>query len=566
MHMGEKLNPELEMAIYVDRYNSGSSLYLGYDKLNDEWTLIIRHSGNIDNIIGTVVNECVYLLAGFAVIKIYTYNISVLQTDSRILYIDKSNHYSYGRLNNFYEKYISCVGDEFTDRYGLTGKGVCIGVIDNGLNIRNIEFRNDDGIRIQSYWNQNMIYDPDYPNRYGTGRVYDHDEIYALYEDASYILETTTTHGTEVTSVAAGSNIGVAKNADIVMVEQLLDNELPDTIGIMMGLDYLVRYSMENEQPMVINLSYGNNYGAHDGSSILEMFIDEVSKLSKINIVTGSGNDGAKALHTSGILGNVSFVDLDIAVSGGVNNFGIQVWKSYADKFDVIVYSPSYDAVLYLTEGQIVTGASSNNTGIYGIFEEPSPYSVNQLIYVFFQSEKSIEEGIWRLRLIPKSIINGIYNAYLPSEAYITGHVLFENSSAFGSLTIPATAQSIITVASYDHRLGTFAGFSGRGFTTDNKYKPDIAAPGVGVTVAFGDEFYSVADGTSISAAVVSGCAALLMQWGQIEGNDPFMYGERLKAQIIRGARPVETIQNYPNRYIGWGTVCMRDSFRGLIV
>ena len=95
--MGEKLNPELEMAIYVDRYNSGSSLYLGYDKLNDEWTLIIRHSGNIDNIIGTVVNECVYLLAGFAVIKIYTYNISVLQTDSRILYIDKSNHYAAGR-------------------------------------------------------------------------------------------------------------------------------------------------------------------------------------------------------------------------------------------------------------------------------------------------------------------------------------------------------------------------------------------------------------------------------------------------------------------------------------
>ena len=44
--MGEKINPELELAINSDAYTPGSNLYLGYDKTRDEWTLIIRHSGN----------------------------------------------------------------------------------------------------------------------------------------------------------------------------------------------------------------------------------------------------------------------------------------------------------------------------------------------------------------------------------------------------------------------------------------------------------------------------------------------------------------------------------------
>ena len=94
--MGEKINPELELAINSDAYTPGSNLYLGYDKTRDEWTLIIRHSGEIDDLEGTLVNESVYLLGGFAVIKIYTYNIYYLQLDPRILYIDKASYYSYG--------------------------------------------------------------------------------------------------------------------------------------------------------------------------------------------------------------------------------------------------------------------------------------------------------------------------------------------------------------------------------------------------------------------------------------------------------------------------------------
>ena len=73
--MGEKINPELELAISSDAYSPESSLYLGYDREKDEWSLIIRYSGDIKDLEEDVLNECVYLLGGFAVIKIYTYNI-----------------------------------------------------------------------------------------------------------------------------------------------------------------------------------------------------------------------------------------------------------------------------------------------------------------------------------------------------------------------------------------------------------------------------------------------------------------------------------------------------------
>ena len=153
--MGEKINPELELAINSDAYTPGSNLYLGYDKTRDEWTLIIRHSGEIDDLEGTLVNESVYLLGGFAVIKIYTYNIYYLQLDPRILYIDKASYYSYGAERgttapeqNTYARYAACLTDSQVGVMPVYGDGVCIGVIDSGLDIRNEEFCRDGRTRL----------------------------------------------------------------------------------------------------------------------------------------------------------------------------------------------------------------------------------------------------------------------------------------------------------------------------------------------------------------------------------------------------------------------------------
>jgi hypothetical protein len=58
----------------------------------------------------------------------------------------------------------------------------------------------------------------------------------------------------------------------------------------------------------------------------------------------------------------------------------------------------------------------------------------------------------------------------------------------------------------------------------------------------------------------VSGSAALLMQWGIVNGNDPFLYAEKVKAYLINGARHLRVESVYPNRTLGYGALCLENS------
>lgn len=90
--------------------------------------------------------------------------------------------------------------------------------------------------------------------------------------------------------------------------------------------------------------------------------------------------------------------------------------------------------------------------------------------------------------------------------------------------------------------------------------KPDIVAPGADInTIGPGNIFVQVS-GTSFAAPFVTGSAALLMEWGIARGNDPFLYGEKVKAYLRRGARPIRGEQQYPNDKVGYGALCLADS------
>ena len=72
---------------------------------------------------------------------------------------------------------------------------------------------------------------------------------------------------------------------------------------------------------------------------------------------------------------------------------------------------------------------------------------------------------------------------------------------------------------------------SGRGEAgVGHPVSPELAAPGVNIITARAGGGYEAVTGTSFAAPFVTGSAALMMQWGIVNGNDPYLYGEKLKA------------------------------------
>ena len=56
-----------------------------------------------------------------------------------------------------------------------------------------------------------------------------------------------------------------------------------------------------------------------------------------------------------------------------------------------------------------------------------------------------------------------------------------------------------------------------------------------------------------MAAPFVTGACALLMEWGIVNRNDLFLYGQRLKAFLRIGAKRKESLI-YPNEEFGYGT------------
>ena len=98
------------------------------------------------------------------------------------------------------------------------------------------------------------------------------------------------------------------------------------------------------------------------------------------------------------------------------------------------------------------------------------------------------------------------------------------------------------------------------GPTAAGSVKPDLAAPGVGIMAPDTFGGYGYFTGTSFATPFVTGASALLLQWGLVQGNDVFLYGEKVKAYLRRGARPLRGEAELPNDRVGYGALCVKDS------
>lgn len=330
----------------------------------------------------------------------------------------------------------------------------------------------------------------------------------------------------------------------------------------MTAVDFVVRTALVLKQPLSINISFGNNYGSHDGNSLLESYLNDISNIWKICVVVGTGNEGAGRSHASGVLQNNQTQTVELAVGEGQQAFSVQIWKNYYDVFDVSIIHPSGNRVGPIPEILGKQQFRVNNTNVLLYFGEPQPISQQQEIYFELVPEGTfLDTGLWRFELTPRNIVVGNYDFWLPTSSVLSEQTGFTRPSPDITLTIPSGATRVISVGAYDSDNDSAAFFSGRGFTRGTRFiKPDLVAPGVNITSASPGGGYSVRSGTSMATPFVTGAAAMLMQWGIVNGNDPYLYGEKMKAYLIRGARKLPSILPFPNPVFGYGALCVKDS------
>ena len=172
----------------------------------------------------------------------------------------------------------------------------------------------------------------------------------------------------------------------------------------------------------------------------------------------------------------------------------------------------------------------------------------------------TLQSGVWGLWLIPEKITEGVVQMWLPTTEHIGLSTGFLQPEPDTTLTIPATADGIVSVGAYQVSNNVAAPFSGRGDTADGRQAPALVAPGVDVVTAAPGGRYVARTGTSIASPFVAGAAALIMEWGIVQGNDPYLYGEKVKAYLMKGARKLPGQEHVPDKKAGWGALCLAAS------
>ena len=581
--MSQKLENLLNLALDADQGERERSeeLDVGYDKEENVWELIVKYSGTLEAVRQTA-RSVTELLNGYAVIVIEEERIGQLAQLPEVEFIEKPKKLYF---QTDVGRQVSCIDIVQDMPLSLRGKGTLIGIVDSGIDYENAEFRNEDGTtRIVSLWDQSVNGRP--PAGYLAGTEYTREQIDAALatEDKEVRRQMVKTsdvsgHGTAVAGIAAGTGRGseerrfrgAAPEAELIIVKMGAPREggFPRTTELMRGVDYIVRKAVELRRPVAINISFGNTYGSHDGTSLVERFLNDIADMWKNVICIGSGNEGASAGHVSGKVRRQISETVELAVQQREPALSIQIWKSYVDEMGVSVISPSgrqagpfYE---FLGAQRYILG----DTELLIYYGEPKPYSVKQEIYLsLLPGKQYIESGVWKIVLTPGRIVDGEYQMWLPTQTSLNMGTAFLQPNSMSTLTIPSTASLAVTVAAYDARTFSYADFSGRGpagmYEGENVLKPDIAAPGVRVTAPVPGGGYQSFSGTSFAAPFVTGSAALLMEWGIVRGNDPYLYGEKVKAYLRKGAKQLAGYERWPNALLGYGALCVRDSLPGL--
>lgn len=571
--MNQKLENLLQLALQTSEAvrEETEDLNVGFDSASRTWELIVKYHGSLD-VLESLGVGIEYLIAGYAILTVPEEQVELMVELEQIEYVEKPKRYFYQQIPPVEG---SCLEPVIFRESYLTGRGVLIAILDSGITYGLPEFRDNEGrTRIRYLWDQTLRPTEQRrpPEGFSVGVEFSAEEINAALAADSRQQQfellpsaDTSGHGTAVAGIAVGNSTGyrgVAGEAELLIVKLGVADALgfPRTTEIMRAVTYAVDKAIELQMPLVVNLSFGNTYGAHDGSSLLERFLDNASEIGRTVVCVGSGNEGAGGGHLAGSLERAGAgsgtgagaragagtgtgagaragagtaaaasylpAEIELAVAQYERSLNVQLWKNYSDVYRIFLRSPGGQEteLPFQVEGGKYT-LRLEQTEILVYMGEPLPYSTAQEIYLDMipLGVPYVNSGIWTVRLVPVEAVTGNYYFYLPSSAVRSENTRFYRSTPDVTLTIPSTASKVITVGAYDSIYDTYADFSGRGYADEQRTigvvtaglaKPDLAAPGVNILAPDIYGGYSPVTGTSFATPIVSGSAALLMEWG----------------------------------------------------
>ncbi|MEX1191250.1 MAG: S8/S53 family peptidase [Brumimicrobium sp.] len=291
-------------------------------------------------------------------------NIKIKQTTENWIYFSATaswinNQFKAGKLEDFYFEYNPPVALDDTARVlhnvnkvhdgesplltAYTGKGVIIGVIDQGLDHNHPDFIDQNGnTRVLRYWDQSITNPTQSPSPYNYGQIWYESQINSGTITSN---EETSGHGTTVTGIAAGNgtangrNKGMAPEADIIVVETnfSLGNW---SLTVADACDFIFNVADSLNKPAVINLSVGSYLGSHDGEDPAAELIDDLldEKNGRL-VVCAAGNSGNKdPYHVSNQIDNdTSFVWFENNPNGNYGNNTI-LFDLWTDEIEADFY------------------------------------------------------------------------------------------------------------------------------------------------------------------------------------------------------------------------------------
>lgn len=472
--------------------------------------------------------------------------------------------------------------------FGNQGQGVLIGFVDTGIDYQNPLFRKEDGTsRILGIWDQTLetgALDPVngfqalYGTQYSSEEI---DQALASPDPLSLVPSADENgHGTFLASVAAGGEdpdqdfTGAAPKASIAMVKlkpakQYLRDfylirkgaDAYQENDIMMGVAYLLHLARRFSMPLVICLGLGTNQGSHVGKSPLGLYLDDINIYAGTAVITAAGNETGYGHHYRAVTRpEETLQTVELNVGEKDSGFSMEFWAQDVDIYRVGFISPTGEVVNPLpssTEEENVIRFLVEQTEITVFSSIVNTATGSQMIFIRF---KDPMPGIWNLTVSSALNVTGAFHIWLPSRGFISDTTYFLRPDPDTLVTGPGNSQYALTVSAYDHTTGGIYIHSSRGFSRSGQIKPELAAPGVNITGAGLRSGFVQRSGTSAAAAHAAGAAAILLHWGILERNDPFMNTSAIKTYLIRGAKRNPAL-TYPNREFGYGTLDLYQAF-----